>query len=431
MKVLLSAYQCQPNTGSENGIGWAWATQLARMGHEVWVITWSYNQIPVEQELQVNPIPNIHFIFCDHPTWLSRLFKILITRQVMLLSFPLWELMSIWWQWDAYRIAKSLTQEVVFDRVHHVTNTAIRRPSFMGLLGIPFIFGPVAGGVKAPWFLRKSYPLKGWLFDFIRDISNTIVQFDPLMNLTFITASKIYCRSKDIQALIPKFYRYKSEVIFDIPLHEIREMPLVSEQKLLEKDTFQVLFVGRFLYWKGVHLALKAFSLLHQKIPNSRFTVIGRGSEETWLQRLSEKLGIKDAVDWIPWMEQKKLSSAYLQHDVFLFPSLHDSGGLVILEALCHGLPVVCLDLGGPGVMVDETCGRVIKTDGFTEEAVIQRLSDALVELAENSELRQQLSERALAQPTKFEFKNVVEQIYSSSVFVEKTLKEAPLDDKS
>ncbi|NEO96363.1 MAG: hypothetical protein F6K56_42015 [Moorea sp. SIO3G5] len=139
MKVLLSAYQCQPNTGSENGIGWAWATQLARMGHEVWVITWSYNQIPVEQELQVNPIPNIHFIFCDHPTWLSRLFKILITRQVMLLSFPLWELMSIWWQWDAYRIAKSLTQEVVFDRVHHVTNTAIRRPSFMGLLGIPFI----------------------------------------------------------------------------------------------------------------------------------------------------------------------------------------------------------------------------------------------------------------------------------------------------
>ncbi|WP_424096546.1 glycosyltransferase family 4 protein [Moorena producens] len=412
MKVLLSAYQCQPHTGSENGIGWAWATQLALMGHEVWVITWSHNRIPVEQELQVNPISNIHFFFCDHPTWLSRLFKIMITRHLILLSVPLWQLMSVWWQWDAYRIAKSLTQEVVFDRVHHVTNTTIRRPSFMGLLGIPFIFGPVAGGVKAPWCLRKSYPVRGWLFDFIRDISNTIVQFDPLMNLTFITASKIYCRSQPTQALIPKFYRYKSDVVFDIPIYDIIKIPKISEEYCINKDTFKVLFVGRFLYWKGIHLALKAFSLLHQKIPNSHFTVIGRGSEQTWLQKLSEKLGIKDAVDWIPWMEQKELSSPYLQHDVFLFPSLHDSGGLVILEALSHGLPVVCLDLGGPGVMVDETCGRVIKTDGLTEEGVIQKLSDALVELAENSELRQQLSARALAQPNKFEFKNVVEKIY-------------------
>ena len=61
--------------------------------------------------------------------------------------------------------------------------------------------------------------------------------------------------------------------------------------------------------------------------------------------------------------------------------------------------------------MVDETCGRVVKTDGLSEEAVIRTLSNALVELAENSGLRRQLSEGALARPSQFPFKGVVERL--------------------
>ncbi len=412
MKVLLSAFNCRPNTGSEYGLGWAWATELAKMEHEVWVITWSKNQPQVEQELQTNPIPNLHFIYCGDASWLPWAYKVVKAIRLPLGPQLVWNLGCAWWQWDAYRVAKSLHQEAAFDLVHHVTNTTVRRPSFMGLLEIPFILGPLAGGVKAPWSLRKSYPFIGKFLDLIRDLNNGYVKFDPLMHLTFAKAAKIYCRSKQTQAVIPRLYRSKSEVLFDITADEITEIPQVIERDSAEKEIYRVLFVGNFLYLKGIHLGLKAFAQLQQKIPSSRFTLIGSGSEQAWLQRLTEQLGIEDAVDWIPWMEQKKLSSAYLQHDIFLFPSLRDSGGMVVIEALSHGLPVVCLDLGGPGVMVDETCGRVIRTDGLSEEAVIQTLSDALVELAENSELRRQLSEGALARPSQFAFKDVVERIY-------------------
>ncbi len=414
MKVLLSAFECRPNRGSEYGIGWAWATELTKMGHEVWVITWSNNQPQVEQELQTNPIPNLHFVYCGKATWVPWAYKVIKAIRLPLGPQLVWSLGCIWWQWDAYRVAKSLHQEAAFELVHHVTNTTVRRPSFMGLLEIPFILGPLAGGVKAPWSLRKSYPFIGKFLDFIRDLNNGYVKFDPLMHLNFAKASKIYCDFKQTQALIPKLYRSKSEVLFSMPTYEITEIPQVIEQESTEKEIFQVLFVGRFLHWKGIHLGLKAFAQLHQKIPSSRFTLIGSGREQAWLQRLTEQLGIKEAVDWIPWMERKELSSAYLQHDIFLFPSLHDAGGMVIIEALYHGLPVVCLDLGGPGVMVDETCGQVIGTDGLSEKAVIQALSDALVELAENSGLRRQLSEGALARPSQLAFKDVVKRIYKS-----------------
>ena len=98
-----------------------------------------------------------------------------------------------------------------------------------------------------------------------------------------------------------------------------------------------------------------------------------------------------------------------------LLPSLHDNSPNVILESFHFGLPVICLDLGGPGVMVNDSCGRVIKTDSLSEEAVIQSLSDALMELATKLELRHQLSEMALgraSQIKKFAWREVVEHIY-------------------
>ena len=415
MKVLISAFSCQPNRGSDPGVGWAWATELAQMGHEVWVITWSNNQPQIEQELKVNSIPNVHFAYCDKATWVSRAYEFVKAIRIPLGSAIVWNFSCSWWQWDAYQLAKSLHEEIVFDLVHHVTNTTVRRCSFMGFLNIPFILGPLAGGVKAPLSLRKSYPPVGKFIDLVRDLNNSFVKFDPLMHLTFVKAAKIYCDSQQTQALIPKFYRHKSEVLFSMPPYETSETDRVVEQNSTGKDCFQVLFVGRFLHWKGIHLGLQAFARLHDKFPNSRFTLVGKGPQTSWLQRLSEQLGIEEAVDWIPWMNQQELGSVYLQHDVFLFPSLHDSGGMVVIEALSKGLPTICLDLGGPGVIVDETCGRVIKTSELSEETVIRALGDALIELADNSGLLQQLSEGALARPSKFTFKNVVQRIYDKT----------------
>ena len=77
---------------------------------------------------------------------------------------------------------------------------------------------------------------------------------------------------------------------------------------------------------------------------------------------------------WVEWLPHDQLHEHYYQHDALLFPSLRDSGGMVVLEALAHGLPVVCTDRGGPGLIVNRRCGRVVKTSGRTKDEVIGRV---------------------------------------------------------
>ena len=76
----------------------------------------------------------------------------------------------------AYQVAKQTHFKIQFDCVHHVTFVSVRQPSFMGNLGIPFIFGPVAGGESAPWRLRFGYGLRGLVLDGLRDLLNFMIK---------------------------------------------------------------------------------------------------------------------------------------------------------------------------------------------------------------------------------------------------------------
>jgi hypothetical protein len=69
LKVLISAYACEPHKGSEPGVGWNWAKQIAKFA-EVWVITRANNREVIEEELKRSPEPNLHFIYVDLPKWM-------------------------------------------------------------------------------------------------------------------------------------------------------------------------------------------------------------------------------------------------------------------------------------------------------------------------------------------------------------------------
>ncbi len=80
---------------------------------------------------------------------------------------------------------------------------------------------------------------------------------------------------------------------------------------------------------------------------------------------------------WSGWVPHDRIADLHRAHDALLFPSLHDSSGNAVLEALAEGSPVVCFDLGGPGAVVDPTCGRVVATAGRSEAACVAGLADA------------------------------------------------------
>jgi glycosyltransferase involved in cell wall biosynthesis len=402
VKVLLSAYACEPGKGSEPGVGWRWALEIARMGHDVWVLTRSNNEESIENELaKMPPVGNLHFLYYDLPEW-ARFWK-KKNRGV--------HLYYLLWQWGAYRLACQVHARERFDKVHHITFGVIRLPSFMGNIGVPFVFGPLGGGETAPWAMRAGYGPRGWLRDVLRDVSNQMIRFDPLMRTTFRQAESIYVKTPESAHFIPELYKGKVKCQLEIGIDSLGEEE-ASGKTRADKNPLRILYVGHFLYLKGMHLGLPAFKKLLSVSGDARLTLLGEGPDEQRWRKLAEALQIPPNVDWINWVPQKEVAQLYQSHDVLLFPSLHDSSGNVILEAMACGLPVVCLDLGGPGEMVDDTCGFAVKTAGLDQENVIQKLADCLIELAEDSDLLGRLREGALKKVQEFSWQAQVSALY-------------------
>ncbi len=400
MKILLSAFACRPDLGSEPGVGWGWVVALCERKYQVWVITQYRNKQYIEEYLSDNHFDNPpQFIYCKVPKILSWWRKDL--RGIRTYYFL--------WQFFAYRMAMKIHETHFFDLVHHVTFVSVRQPSFMGNLGIPFIFGPVAGGENAPWRLRFHYGVRGFIIDAVRDLINLLVKLDPLMWLTFSQAQKIYVTSEQTKMLVPSRFHQKTKVQLAVGLdsNEINK-----SVKKTNQTGRRILYVGHFLYWKGMGLGIRAFAKLVKQVPGTRLTMVGKGPDEKRWRNLAEQLNIADKIDWIPWVNRKELAQIYQSHDVFLFPSLHDSGGMVVLEAMSYGLPVVCLDLGGPGVMVDDSCGIKIAAGDRTDKEVIEDLGAGLINLTGDSDLMQELGRGAVNTANRYIWQGKVDKLY-------------------
>jgi glycosyltransferase involved in cell wall biosynthesis len=99
-------------------------------------------------------------------------------------------------------------------------------------------------------------------------------------------------------------------------------------------------------------------------------------------------------VTWVPWLERAAVMRAYAGHDAFLFPSLHDSSGNAVLEALSSGLPVVCIAAGGPAVLADPSCAFLVPPG--TPGETVNALADALARLADDTVLARSMVDAAV-----------------------------------
>ena len=146
MRILAFAYACEPGRGSEPTAGWCWARMLARLG-ETWVITRASNREAIEQELKASgPIADLHFVYVDLPPHLRRWKR---GQRGVRLYYLLW-------QRAALHEARTLDRTQRFDVVWHLTLANAWIGSTACLLGRPFVYGPVGGGVGTPWRLTRA-----------------------------------------------------------------------------------------------------------------------------------------------------------------------------------------------------------------------------------------------------------------------------------
>ena len=169
MKILISAYACEPNIGSEQGIGWNWSHEIARRGHQVWVITRKNNRKVIEDYFSKHAnIPGLTYVYYDLPEKIT-------TLKPLMGVYIYYEL----WQRGIVSLAKKLENKENFDLVHHLTFGVFRQNTFLYKLRKPLYIGPVGGGEITPKFLNRSLPLRQKLFEQLRHLANKASLYNP------------------------------------------------------------------------------------------------------------------------------------------------------------------------------------------------------------------------------------------------------------
>jgi len=402
LRVLVSAFACGPGGGSghfgggETVLGWSVIHQLARF-HHLAILTHSLHQPAIESALSRTPNDQLEFHYFALPRWLEALKSYAGGIQFY----------AYLWQVKAYFVARRLHKQHPFDLFHHVTYANDWMASFIGaLLPVPYVRGPGGGAQQVPKAFVAGFSRRGRFWERVRSAGQQVLRHDPFFMLGQRRARAILVCTPEALATIPRKWRHKAQ-LFPVNGITTEDLRLTGRDrqspmpKGLDGDpalngnrkTFRVVSAGKLLELKAFDLAIRAFHRLMQRAPESTFTLIGDGPERLRLEGLIQELGLGEKVHIEKWMRREELLRAMAHSDAFLFPSLRDGGGAVVIEAMAAGNPVVCLDHAGPAIHITEECG--VKVVPRNPDQAIREMAEALYRLYSDPDLRLRMGRAA------------------------------------
>jgi glycosyltransferase involved in cell wall biosynthesis len=277
------------------------------------------------------------------------------------------------------------------DIVHETTPISPKAPSAMYGLGVPVVAGPLSGAMDFPPAFQHLQSGAARLIERVgRSVSHVANRLIPGR----IRAEALVVANDQTLKALHKGYRGKvyegiSEVSVDLKVWKLGGRASREADGLVKFS-----YLGRLVGWKAVDLLVDAFKIVADRCPEARLEILGDGETRQDLEAQAARLGIADRIDFAGWVSADEGARRLRASDVFVLPSLRESGGVVLLEAMAVGLSVVATRWGGPGVHVDDATGIRVSPD--TREGFISGLADAMIRLALSPELRDEMGRAAI-----------------------------------
>lgn len=208
-------------------------------------------------------------------------------------------------------------------------------------------------------------------------------------------ADKIIVPSSYVRDLLPSYYVQTEPEILPTPV-DLARFPLRSSPPLSDPEHIQLLYVGRIAKEKNLGFLLRAFAHAHPQDARLHLRLVGDGPDLDRLQRLAENLGIAAQVDFAGACPFDQVPVEMSQADLFVFTSVSETQGLVVLEAMAANLPVILVessplfDCARPGI------------DCIVSVADEQAFAAAILSLARDPQRAQALAATARARAETF-----------------------------
>jgi glycosyltransferase involved in cell wall biosynthesis len=226
--------------------------------------------------------------------------------------------------------------------------------------------------------------------EFFRSLTVKLNALNLLARRSFRDATLILCANEDTAVRVPKPFQSKVRTMLETGMAAVESKPVTKPDATAAP---RLMWVSRFVAIKGAPLVLRAFALALKQHPNLRLTMVGDGPDTTKVRRLAARLGLRTKVEWTGKVSLAEVKLLLPQHDIFLFTSLRDTSGNVLLEAMAAGLPAVTLRHHGAAMIAtDETALRVPPTSAAETN---NNFADAIFRLASDPDLRARMGEAA------------------------------------
>ena len=377
VNYLISAYSVNPYKGSEDSIGWNWVLQYEKNykeGDRIILLTKKFNEKDTRRGLKEFNIQHVELVIVDVPNALNWFREKHSAFHHM--YYILWQHWA--WLWVKH-------SGIRFDVIHHVTMNDYRIPSELyKAKGAKVIWGPMGGAQVTPRPL-KVYE-KNQLVASFREFVNKSCSWNPFYKKALRSYYKIYCINNETQKQISRI------VGKDVPL--MPELALRDEYKNLpirkgNNDILKIVFVGRLIGKKEIAFLVDALSLMPTDM-NWELLIFGDGDDHALIEKQIADSGIGKNVKLMGNRPLNQIAEAYQQADVFVLPSLRETSGNVLLEAMAYAVPIVAFDTSFCRLLKEVDCGVFVNTDQALE-GIKEDWCKAIVTLGQDKELAKQM----------------------------------------
>lgn len=398
LKIFVSAYACEPDLGSEVGVGWHWVLEMSKY-FDLWVLTRKSNQSSIEGWLQNNQeYNNVHFIYFDLPYYL-RFWK--SKRRGVRTYYNIW-------QWAANSIVKKTMQENRIEIFHHLTyGNVLWTVSSYGQKQF-FIWGPVGGVETIPLEYSKHYNLKGRLIEWVRRTVIKSLKYNIGFKGHCKNANLILCKTEILQKIIPDNYRDKAILFTDVA---VAPLEIKTSSLKIHGEKIQYIIVGNLDPWRGFDVLIEAFKLAVKVNPNIHLKIIGNGVDWNRLRDLIKSKNLNEKINMLGKVSMKVYYEQMMGSDVVVNTSLKEGAVTTSFDSMSMGIPLICVDTTGYTRYFTNDYALIIPIQ--KREKLILSLEEAILKLTDK-EVRFQMGLHSKEAGKRFTWDSKGKEIYTA-----------------